>query len=73
MKSKTRRIVKKIRSWLLLLIAWIVLAVLYALSYFGVAFEDRKPSLIQVFLGLFWLVFIIWKIYKCIKDENEKS
>lgn len=73
MKSKIGHIVKKARSYLLQLLLWILASVLYILAYFGVVFENRKPSLLVVVVGLYWLFYIIRNLHRCIKDEKGKT
>lgn len=73
MKSKIWTYCKKARSYLLQLLLWILTSVLYILAYFDVVFESRKPSLLVVVVGLYWLFYIIRNLHRCIKDEKEKA
>ncbi len=72
MKRLIPNVVKKARTYLLQLIVWLILFVLYLLSYFGVIFESRKPSILTLILGIFWLFYICINLRKCIRDETGK-
>lgn len=69
MKRLIPNVVKKARTYLLQLIVWLILFVLYLLSYFGVIFESRKPSILTLILGIFWLFYICINLCKCVRDE----
>lgn len=69
MKRLIPNVVKKARTYLLQLIVWLILFVLYLLSYFGVILESRKPSILTLVLGICWLFYICKNLCKCIRDE----